>query len=540
MVVSRAENGNNNNNNNNGNNNGNNGNPLDSLRDLVARRPVAQKVLLRLLLSPGLTGTLAVAGSYLAGMNSPLSALLTPPTASDVALGLAAAVPLVALDALLLGPDYSPEAPKRSIAGAPVSSSEKQQEEEEEKGPAAATSEKDEEEASSSTSAASSSGTGSDRAPKRPDPAVVEAGRLALLRSLSASGVAVFDAGALASGGDPSSFSSSETAAAAAAAANNNPFSRRRLRAAAHAYSSRAVRSTMAREIPGNPVAEAALVVSARAGTEMLARCFALRFSGGWIADRVVEAGGLSGEDSLLSLLSFLHAPPDAPLGTAGEVLVLAVTAVGLVGIGVAGVVAAEAEAARVSKQLERKRSDAATVSAAAAAAAASASVASSEEATTSTPPPPPPQSRASTVDALERGGLAVLQQITRARADAALLDASLDALRLLVVGAAFVASGDHVAASLLCTVVRELPCRRWLVARSSERAARARAEARRDFEALVAGDEKFAALRRGMEERREKRALWLKRQEELRSGRLGMGGSGREEEEEGDGKDEL
>ena len=72
------------------------------------------------------------------------------------------------------------------------------------------------------------------------------------------------------------------------------------------------------------------------------------------------------------------------------------------------------------------------------------------------------------------------------------------------------------------------------------------RREARAEFEKLVEGDEKFLALRRAMEERREKRALWLKRQEELRSGvggGLGGGGDRRrrdDDDERGEGKDEL
>ena len=100
-------------------------------------------------------------------------------------------------------------------------------------------------------------------------------------------------------------------------------------------------------------------------------------------------------------------------------------------------------------------------------------------------------------------------------------------------------ASGHHVAASLLSTVVRELPFRRWLVARSAARAERVRREARAEFERLVEGDEKFMALRRAMEERREKRALWLKRQAELRSGGGigGLGGGGGGERRRGSGK---
>lgn len=328
----------------------NNKNPLDALRDVVARRPVAQKAVLRLLLSPGLTGTLAVAGCYLAKMSSPLSALLAAPTASDVAIGLAAAVPLVALDALLLWPDYSPEAPPKRLGVVPTPAPPSSPSSVTAKGPAEkAEDDNEEEKKREEEDEPEKSGGGP---AKRPDPAVVEAGRLALLRSLSASGVAVFDAGALVAG---STSSSSSPGGENSGESDPLVLARRRLRAAAHAYASRAVRSTLAREIPGNPAAEAALVVAARAGTELLARSFALRLAGGWVADRVVEGGGLAGEDALVSLLAAVRAPPDAPLGTAGEVLVLAATAAGLVGIGVAGVVAAEAETARSAAELERR-----------------------------------------------------------------------------------------------------------------------------------------------------------------------------------------
>ena len=533
--------------NNNNNNNNNSNNPLDALRDVVASRPVAQKAVLRLLLSPGLTGTLAVAGCYLAKMSSPLSALLAPPTAADVAVGLAAAVPLVALDALLLGPFYQPEAPRRQVlptTTSPSPSPSSSSAAAEISSPSGGEGEKEKEGGGGGTAA--EEGGEADKSPKRPDPAVVEAGRLALLRSLSASGVAVFDAGALASGS-----SSSVTSGGEKGEDSLFILFRRRLRSAAHAYASRAVRSTLAREIPGNPVAEAALVVAARAGTELLARSFALRLAGGWVADRVVEGGGLAGEDALVSLLAAARAPPDAPLGTAGELLVLAATAAGLVGIGVAGVVAAEAEAARSAAEVERRSrrsrsressssSNSSSTEEASTDGAGPASTSTSSSAATAT------TTTTTTAEALERGSLAVMRQISRARADAALLDASLDAARLLVVGGAFVASGDHVAASLLATVVRELPFRRWLVKRSAARAERVRREARAEFEKLVEGDEKFLALRRAMEERREKRALWLKRQEELRSGvggGLGGGGDRRrrdDDDERGEGKDEL
>ena len=509
-----------------------NKNPLDALRDVVASRPAAQKAVLRLLLSPGLTGTLAVAGCYLANMGSPLSALLAPPTASDVAIGLAAAVPLVALDAVLLWPEYQPEAPKRlaGLPAAPPSPS----------SAAAAAAVAESSSPSDPGGKENEEARGPECGPKRPDPAVVEAGRLALLRSLAASGVAVFDAGALAAGSSSSP---------GGGGSESGPLLGRRLRAAAHAYSSRAVRSTLAREIPDSPLAEAALVVSARAGTELLARFFALRLAGGWVADRVVEAGGLAGEDALVSLLAAVRAPPAAPLGTAGEVLVLAATAVGLVGIGIAGVVAAEAEASRSAAEVERRSSSRGKESSSSSSSNSTVSSSSSsteESATDAAGPTPTPtsssasaSSTATTAAALERGGLAVLRQISRARADAALLDASLDAARLLLVGGAFVASGHHVAASLLSTVVRELPFRRWLVARSAARAERVRREARAEFERLVEGDETFMALRRAMEERREKRALWLKRQAELRSGGGigGLGGGGGGERRRGSGK---
>ena len=520
----------------------NNKNSLDDLKEFVARRPAAQKAVLRLLLSPGLTGTLAVAGSYLANMSSPLSALLTPPTASDIAIGLAAAVPLVALDALMLGPNSQPETPPKRLGGSlPMSSSppvEKDEPQGEERGSSSTTAttattsgggeEEEEEGGSVAAKEAEEEEESRGEEPKKakgPDAATVEAGRLALLRSLSASGVAVFDAGALAAGPSPS--------VGGFGGESKTPQLRRRLRAAAHAYSSRAVRSTLAREIPGSPLAEAALVASARAGTELLARFFALRFAGAWVADRVVEAGGLVGEDALVALLSWSRAPPDAPLGTAGEVLVLAATAAGLAGIGVAGVVAAEAEAARAAAEVERRTRGSKSSSGTGEAAAAAAEP-------TSTSARAAAAAAAATAAALERGGLAVMQQISRARADAALLDASLDALRLLVVGGAFVASGNHVAASFLATTVRELP-RRWLVMRSAARATRVRQEAREEFERLVSGDEKFLALRRAMEERREKRVTWLKRREELMGGGGGGGGAKRESGEgegEGDGRE--
>ena len=534
------------------------GNPLDQLRDAVARKPVAQKAVLRLLLSPGLTGTLAVAGCYLAKMSSPLAALLTPPTASDVVIGLACALPLVALDALLLWPDYTPGAPGR-LGRAAVHVSGPAEEKDEEK-PASASSastasasEREEEEEakveeeSATTAAAAEERENDNKKPKRPDPAVVEAGRLALLRSLAASGVTVLDFGSAAAA---AAAGSSSLSPSSSSPPENNLF--RRLRAASHAYSGRAVRSTLARQIPDNPLAEAALVISARAGTEMLARFLALRFTGGWVADRVVEAGGLAGEDALVALLALVRAPPDAnssSLGTAGEVLVLVATAVGLVAIGVAGVVAAEAEGSssagdargelvaagdeeqrRTGRKEKRKDSGATTT--------AASEIAGDDESkeASSSPSPSPSPSVAAT---LSLGHLA-LRQLARARADAALLDACLDAARLLLVGAAFVASGNHIAASLLATVSRELPVRRWLVSCSAERSARVRAESRREFERLVAGDERFAALRRGMEERRERRELWLKRQEELRSGRRGSGEDNGDDFERGDGKDEL
>lgn len=532
------------------------GNPLDQLRDAVARKPVAQKAVLRLLLSPGLTGTLAVAGCYLAKMSSPLAALLTPPTASDVVIGLACALPLVALDALLLWPDYTPGAPGR-LGRAAVHVSGPAEEKDEEK-PASASSastasasEREEEEEakveeeSATTAAAAEEREIDNKKPKRPDPAVVEAGRLALLRSLAASGVTVLDFGSAAAAAAAGSSSRSPSSSSPP---ENNLF--RRLRAASHAYSGRAVRSTLARQIPDNPLAEAALVISARAGTEMLARFLALRFTGGWVADRVVEAGGLAGEDALVALLALVRAPPDAnssSLGTAGEVLVLVATAVGLVAIGVAGVVAAEAEGSssagdargelvaagdeeqrRTGRKEKRKDSGATT--------AAASEIAGDDESKEASSSPSPSPSVAAT---LSLGHLA-LRQLARARADAALLDACRDAARLLLVGAAFVASGNHIAATLLATVSRELPVRRWLVSRSAERSARVRAESRREFERLVAGDERFAALRRGMEERRERRELWLKRQEELRSGRRGSGEDNGDDFERGDGKDEL
>lgn len=391
------------------------------------------------------------------------------------------------------------------------------------------------------------------RSRRRPDPATVEAGRAALLRSLAASGAIVLDVGA--SSSSPSSPASSDASSASPSSPSSSSSPRPkafvgagpgsgslldRARAAAHAHSGRVVRSAAMRSVP-NPLAEAALVVAARAGTEMFARAFALRFAGGWVADRVVEAGGLVGEDALLSLLALARLPPDASIDSAGEILVVVATALGLVAIGVAGVAAGGADSPETglvvvdsssssisgnSKKKEAaKSSDDVDDENDSTTAAAVASEASSSL-----------RKKGASPEAALAAGRLLAQRVAAARADAALLDAVVDALRLALVGGAFVASGDHVAASLVAATAPAFPAA-LLRRRSAERAERKRAEARAEFERIVQGDEGFAALRKAMEERRKQRARWVRRQQRLREGK-GVGGDS-DDDDEDDEKEE-
>ena len=261
------------------------GSPLDALRDAVAARPAAQRVLLRLLASPGVSGSIAVVGGVLTKTDV-LAAHWTP---AALATGVAFAAPLALLDAALMVPDWQPASPTVALPPPP---------------PPAKTWE----------------GGDSDTADDDDGARAAEAARAALLRSLAARGAIVVDAATASSGGAP----------------QPPPSAADRFQAAAHAWQSRVARGGSGLRLR-KPVAEAGLIVAARYGSEALLRGLCVGAGGRWLADRFAEAGG---EETLASLAARYLPPEAASTAAAGQLAFIAGWAAVLLGLGASALVA--------------------------------------------------------------------------------------------------------------------------------------------------------------------------------------------------------